>query len=96
MASRGRQNAARQIIGRLDTFKHHLIDMIVASEAADTEIYAKALLVRAATDALIAEYADLLDYPPPAVLPSTAHYLRERENDDQKTLAELINDGEDD
>lgn len=96
MVSRGRQNAARQIIGRLDTFKHHLIDMIVASEAVDTEIYAKALLIRAGTDALIAEYAKLLDYPPPAVLPSTAHYLREREPNDQESLVEMANNGEDD
>ncbi len=73
------QNTARQIIGRLETFKRHLIDLIVASEPEDTEIYAKAVLVRNAADALIAEFASRLDYPPPAVLPSTAHYLREPE-----------------
>jgi hypothetical protein len=77
---RERQIAARLIIGRLDTFKRHLIDMIVASEAEDAEIHAKALLIRTATDALIAEYAARLDYPPPAALPSTAPYLRDGED----------------
>lgn len=94
MVSRGRQNAARQIIGRLDTFKRHLIDMIVASEADDTEICAKALIVRATTDALIAEYATLLDYPPPATLPSIAHYLRESEGKDRPSKQVLVTDGE--
>lgn len=74
-----RQIAARRIIERLKTFKRHLIDLIVASEPADTEIYAKALLIREATDALIAEYRALLDYPPPAALPTIAPYLREGE-----------------
>ena len=73
-----RQIAARRIIDRLETFKRHLIDMILASEPADTEICAKAVLIREATDALIAEYRALLDYPPPAAPPSTAPFLRAR------------------
>lgn len=90
MVGAARQNSARQIVGRLETFKKHLIDLIAASEPNDTEIYAKALLLRNATDALIAEYAALLDYPPPPVLPSTAHYLRER----KPSPRDALEDGE--
>jgi len=86
MAGRDRQITARQVVDRLQTFKRHLIDLIVAAETEDTAIYAKALLMREATDALIAEYAAILDYPPPATLPSTAHFLREKQ--------ELVEDGE--
>ena len=78
MAGRNRQIEARRVVERLETFKRHLIDLIVAAEPEDTAIYAKALLMREATDALIAEYTALLDYPPPAALPSTAHFLREK------------------
>ena len=90
MVGDARQKNARQIVGRLETFKKHLIDLIVASEPKDAEVYAKALLLRNAADALIAEYAALLDYPPPPVLPSTAHYLRERES----PLRDALEEGE--
>ncbi len=86
MAGNDRQIAVRQMVGRLETFKRHLIDLIVASEPKDTEIYAKALLLQKATDVLIDEFAAQLDYPPPPVLPSTAHYLREPPPRTDKTL----------
>lgn len=94
MVSLGRQNAARRIVGRLETFKRHLIDMIIASEPEDTEIYAKALLLRAGADALIAEYVRMLDYPPPAKAPSTAAYLCPESGENGESERESI--GEDD
>ncbi len=90
MAGNDRQIAVRQMVGRLETFKRHLIDLIVASEPKDTEIYAKALLLQKATDVLIDEFAAQLDYPPPPVLPSTSHYLREPET----PAGTMIEDGE--
>ena len=63
MATLAEQRKAQQVIGRFDTFKRHLIDLILASEPTDTELYAKVLLLRAATDAVIAEYTRQLDFP---------------------------------
>lgn len=76
MGNRDRQIVARQTVGRLEIFKRHLIDMVLASVSRDTAVHAKAVPLRHAADERIAAYGRELDYPLPACLPSTAHYLR--------------------
>lgn len=66
-----RQIQARDVVGKLETVKRHLIDPILESEPAESPIHACALKVREATLALMRAYAAILDYPPPA------HYLRD-------------------